>query len=247
MPTLAGFLIWIRTVMGIPANYLPTQINTVVDWDDPTVEFDEPDTFYDITPVITTAYQVAVSIANIDMANIDPSIYALMVYNLAGDNLINYAPDQLATITGITWAAGAATVTTAFAHGFVTGNTIQIAGNAPLAYNSQPGPAQTTLGTQIVVTGATTFVYSIAANPGALAQAGTASGLFFANLRQRFNCSGFVPGVISASNDETTGQSILNPDFMKTLTLGNLQNLKTPYGRQYLALAQDYGQVWGLS
>jgi hypothetical protein len=30
--------------------------------------------------------------------------------------------------------------------------------------------------------------------------------------------------------------------------MGNLQNLKTPYGRAYLAFAQDYGpSVWGIS
>jgi hypothetical protein len=35
---------------------------------------------------------------------------------------------------------------------------------------------------------------------------------------------------------------------MQRLTLAQLQNLKTPYGREYLALAQSYGpNVWGLS
>ena len=34
---------------------------------------------------------------------------------------------------------------------------------------------------------------------------------------------------------------------MKDFTLANLQNLKTPYGRQYLAWAQAYGPLWGLS
>ena len=120
-------------------------------------------------------------------------------------------------------------------------------GNAPLAYNSQPGPAQTTLGTPIVVTGASTFAYAVSANPGTFAQGGTASETYFATLRRQFNIGGFRAGVISASNDESTGESILNPEFMKTLTLGNLQNLKTPCGRQYLAFAQDFGEMWGIS
>jgi|ERR1700747_852875 len=224
MPTLAGFIAWFQAVMGITPNYLPTT-----------------------APVITTAFNVAMSIANPDMANIDPTIYALMVYNLAGDNLLNYAPDQYAAITGITWASGTATATTAAAHGFVTGDVLSITGCAPLAYNTQPGPANTFIGTPIIVTGAETFTYAIAANPGSFTQGGTASETYFATLRRQFNLAGFVPGVISASNDESTGQSILNPEFMKGLTLGNLQNLKTPYGRQYLAFAQDYGQIWGVS
>lgn len=74
-------------------------------------------------------------------------------------------------------------------------------------------------------------------------------GLTYFNwLRKQFNISGFVPGVISSSNDESTGQSLLVPEALSGLTLGDLQNLKTPYGRRYLEIAQDAGpQVWGLS
>lgn len=227
MPTLAGFLAWIRTVMGITANYLP-----------------------DAAPVITTAYNVAVSIANSQIAQIDQSIYALMVYNLAGDNLLNYAPDQVASVSGITWASGTATVTTAAAHGFATGDLIALAGNAPFGYNSQPGPpgpAPTMIGTPIIVTGMATFTYALAANPGVFSQGGTASEIYFQTLRRQFGITSFAPGVIASSNDESTGESLLNPDFMRGLTLGNLQNLKTPYGRQYLAFAQDFGEMWGLT
>lgn len=210
--------------MGITPNYLPGS-----------------------APIIDTAYQVALSLVLCDFACIDPFIYSLMVYNLAGDNLLNYAPDQFAVITGITWSGGMASATTAAPHGFATGDVLSISGCAPLGYNTQPGPANTFIGTPIIVTGATTFEYLIAANPGTFAQGGMASETYFATLRRQFNLTGFVSGVISASNDESTGQSILNPDFMKGLTLGNLQNLKTPYGRQYLAFAQDYGQIWGVS
>jgi len=224
VPTLAGFILFIQQVMGVTSNYLPTT-----------------------EPVIATAFNVAMSIVNPALACIDSSIYALAVYNLAADNLLNYAPDQVATITGLTWASGTATATTLTAHGFATGDTLLISGNAPLAYNSQPGPAQSVLGTQIVVTGADTFTYPIASNPGTFTQGGTAAEIYFLSLRQRFNLTGFTGGVIASSADESTSQSLLNPEFMKGLTLGNLQNLKTPYGRQYMAFAQDYGQLWGLT
>lgn len=70
---------------------------------------------------------------------------------------------------------------------------------------------------------------------------------FFSDLRLRWNIFGFVPGVVSGSNDESTGQTLMNPEFMKNFSLANLQNLKSPYGRQYLAYAQSYGTMWGIS
>lgn len=70
---------------------------------------------------------------------------------------------------------------------------------------------------------------------------------YFTNLRSTWKINSFVPGVIQATSDEGTSESLLVPDFFKTLTLGDLQNLKTPYGRQYLALAQNFGTLWGLT
>lgn len=70
---------------------------------------------------------------------------------------------------------------------------------------------------------------------------------YFADLRKSFTINDFVPGVISASADETTSETLLTQDFMKNFTLSDLQRLKTPYGRRYLELAQSYGTLWGLS
>lgn len=70
---------------------------------------------------------------------------------------------------------------------------------------------------------------------------------FFVDLRKGYGVLDFSPGVVSSSSDNGTSTSLMNPDFLKGLTMGNLQNLKTPYGRQYLAWAQSYGTVWGLS
>ena len=40
----------------------------------------------------------------------------------------------------------------------------------------------------------------------------------------------------------------MNVESMKGLTLANLQNLKTPWGRMYLSIAQLAGPtIWGLS
>lgn len=223
-PTIAGFITFIQQVMGITSNYLPTT-----------------------APVITAAFNVAMSIVDPLLCQIDPSIYQLAVYNLAGDNLIRFAPDQTATITDITWTTGTATATTSAANGFATGDIILLSANAPLAYNSQPGPAQSLLGTPIVVTSPTTFTYAIANNPGAFTQGGMASEIYFQALRKSWNISGFVPGVISASSDESTSESLVVPEAFKNLMLSDLQNLKTPYGRQYLEFAQMTGTLWGVS
>jgi hypothetical protein len=74
---------------------------------------------------------------------------------------------------------------------------------------------------------------------------------FFKTLRgpapAGFGIYNFVPGVVTAAADVTTSDSLVVPDFMKTLTFANLQNLKTPWGRQYLALVQSWGTLWGIS
>lgn len=73
---------------------------------------------------------------------------------------------------------------------------------------------------------------------------------YFQTLRSEggFNLTAFQPGVVAASGDESTSESLLVPEFMKGLTLGDLQRLKDPYGRTYLAIAQDCGPaVWGSS
>ena len=71
---------------------------------------------------------------------------------------------------------------------------------------------------------------------------------YFADLRKKWNTYGFVSGVISASNDETTGNTMVVQEAAKNFTLANLQQLKDPYGRQYLAFAQSAGpQVVGIT
>lgn len=70
LPTQAGFLNWIRTVMGVPVQYLP-----------------------DDSPSIGYAYDTAVAIVNPAFRSIPGPIYLQMVYNLAGHLLVTWAPD----------------------------------------------------------------------------------------------------------------------------------------------------------
>lgn len=71
---------------------------------------------------------------------------------------------------------------------------------------------------------------------------------YFADLRKSMNITGFVGGVITSSNDESTGESLAAPDWTKNLTIGDLQTIKTPWGRAYMALVQQYGpSIWASS
>jgi len=56
-----------------------------------------------------------------------------------------------------------------------------------------------------------------------------------------------VSGVVSASSDESTSQTLATPEQYTGYTLANLQQTKTPWGRAYLGIAADWGPVWGLS
>ena len=66
---------------------------------------------------------------------------------------------------------------------------------------------------------------------------------FFTQVQQKYQLHALVPGVISFACDEGTQSTMVVPDSFKHMTLANLQNLKTPYGRTYLGIAQDFGSL----
>lgn len=76
-PSLAGYTAFLYNVVGIPTSALPSN-----------------------SPYIQFSYQVALDIVNptLQVAPSSspsyPSIYALAVYNLGADRLVNWAPDE---------------------------------------------------------------------------------------------------------------------------------------------------------
>ena len=62
-----------------------------------------------------------------------------------------------------------------------------------------------------------------------------------------FNLIGLTPGVVATASDQGTSGNLVVPDAFKNLTIGDLDFIKTPWGRRYLAYAQDFGTIWGLS
>jgi hypothetical protein len=150
-PTLAGFVAFIANVMGITSAQLsPTD------------------------PAIALSYNLAINTVNCQLQVVpnhdptQPTIYAWAVYNLAGDQLINYASD-------------------------------------------------------------------------------ISPSTFFETMRSNWKINSFVSGVLSSQSDGTTSSSTEVPESLKELSLSDLQNLKTPYGRVYLSIAQKAGTMWGIS
>jgi hypothetical protein len=73
-------------------------------------------------------------------------------------------------------------------------------------------------------------------------------GTYYQTQRQQFGVLQFKPGVVMASGDGDTSQTLVVPDWYRTLPLGAQEQLKTPWGREYLAYAQMYGPyVMGVS
>jgi hypothetical protein len=70
---------------------------------------------------------------------------------------------------------------------------------------------------------------------------------YFQALRKDLNISGFVGGVVQSTADQATSESMMMPDFLKGLTIGQLQMLKDPFARQWLAMQSELGPIWGIS
>lgn len=64
---------------------------------------------------------------------------------------------------------------------------------------------------------------------------------FFTTSRTQFNLLSFTAGVVIGSGDQGTSDTLLAPDWLKGMTLSTMDYLKTPWGRDYLAYAQQYG------
>jgi hypothetical protein len=70
---------------------------------------------------------------------------------------------------------------------------------------------------------------------------------YWADLRNKLNINNFIPGTVTSSSDQGTSTSLTLPGFFQDLTLGDLQLMKTPWGRLYLSIAQSWGSIWGIS
>lgn len=226
-PSVANFTTWIRNVLGVATAYLP-----------------------DGSAAIQHAFDHALDTVSTDLGCLTAEVtsfspYELAVYNLGGHLLVEYAPDQSWVITAAAWSATLVTITTSAINTIVVGDKVMVAGLSPNAYNNagQPVVVDSVVDNQH-------FTYVLAKNPGTaiVGPTATVSEQVFTAARRGFKIASFAPGVIGSTSDLSTSAGLLNPDFLRGLTLEDLQLLKTPYGRAYLSLAQKYGPtIWGLS
>lgn len=71
---------------------------------------------------------------------------------------------------------------------------------------------------------------------------------YFQDLRKDFDVSTPAVGTVTAAADQGSSVTVVSPEFLKTLTLSDLQMMKTPYGREYMGIAQAFGpNIFGLS
>lgn len=147
-----------------------------------------------------------------------------------------------------------ATIPTLAGFNAFVANTMQVPANI-IAENTQQISDSFDVAVEIVldaiasVSGSmyTIAVYNLAADTFINFGQDPAGKAFFVPLRKKLKIGEFAAGVVAATSDETTGTTLLNPEAMKTFMLSDLQTLKTPYGRAYLAIAQRYGTLWGIS
>lgn len=127
--------------------------------------------------------------------------------------------------------------------------------NAMAIVNPQLGvvgiPAQDAAGVALNTGGYTAYtraVYNLAGDNLVNYAQDLQGRSYFKKLRKELNINGFVSGLVTGAADESTSVSIVVQEAAKSFTLANIQNLKTPWGRAYLELAQSYGPAtWGIS
>lgn len=74
-----------------------------------------------------------------------------------------------------------------------------------------------------------------------------ANPTFFSERRKEFGLSTSQIGTLTSASDEGSSAGYALPDWFKDANMQDLMWMKDPYGRQLLAILQQYGSLWGLS
>ncbi len=90
-------------------------------------------------------------------------------------------------------------------------------------------------------------IYNLAADFLVNSAQDTGTGTFFADLRATLNINAPVSGVLASTADTGSSSSYSVPQAMQNMTIGQLQSMRTPWGRMYLSIAQSTGSLWGVS
>ncbi len=94
----------------------------------------------------------------------------------------------------------------------------------------------------------TKAVYNLAADRLINFGVDVAGQTILADFRNKFQLLTLETGTIGSASDQGTSGSYVVPSQMNSFTFDDIQLQKTPFGRQYMAIAQKYGQsIWALS
>lgn len=207
----------------------------------------------DASPYVGWVYDQSLNIVNTYLA-VSPgqqgaySVYTLAVYNLATHLLVEFAEDAAWTIGSARWASGLAEVNLTGGAPYLVnpGDAVAICNVSPVAYDAPPARPWTVNSVNQQV-GCVT--YAVAQNPGpaTILPGAVLSQTWFFRARQTFKLNQFVPGLVASAGDQGTSVGIVNPEWTKNIDMASLDYAKTPWGRQYLALAQRFGSLWGLT
>lgn len=183
------------------------------------------------------------------------SPYQQAVFNLGGHILIEFCPDVSYPISAASWASGVVTLTTSVTNTVTVGDTIAVSGISPSGYNGIFGVNSIidnqhfTYARQPLTTQQSQFLVGVpTTGPATNVTGATVSEVYFTTARTQFKIASFQPGFVTSAGDQGTSAGFIVPDFVKKLTLYDLQLTKTPFGRTYLQIAQKYGPtIWGLT
>jgi hypothetical protein len=70
---------------------------------------------------------------------------------------------------------------------------------------------------------------------------------YWSDLRNKLGINSFVPGLVNQAHDQGTGEGMYILPIFAGLTMLGLQLIKSPWGRNYLMFAGQWGPIWGLT
>lgn len=72
--------------------------------------------------------------------------------------------------------------------------------------------------------------------------------VYFATQRKNLGLLSYAAGVVGSSSGDGASQSLEVIEAAKAFTVTDVQLMKTPFGRNYIGIAQTYGPtIWGLT
>ena len=70
---------------------------------------------------------------------------------------------------------------------------------------------------------------------------------FWADLRDKLQMNSLSIGFVTSASDQGTSAGQQIPNAIADMTLMGLDLMKTPWGRRYMTIAGQWGNLWGIS